>query len=54
MQFYHWALPINLLDGDRIDAFAGEHSVQFIRNQDPATFTITSTHTDKNPYQSQR
>lgn len=43
-------LPVNLLDGDRVDAFAGDHSVQFIRNQDPGYFYRNLTpHMSKNP-----
>jgi NAD+ kinase len=43
-------LPINLQDGDRVDAFAGEHTVQFIRIQDPGYFYRNLTpHMSQNP-----
>ena len=42
--------PIILEDGDRIEAFASEHSVQFIRFQDPGYFYRNLTpHMNQNP-----
>jgi NAD+ kinase len=42
--------PINLLDGDRVDARASEHSVTFIRFQDPGYFYRNLTpHMNQNP-----
>jgi len=42
--------PINLLDGDRVDACASEHSVHFIRFQDPGYFYRNLTpHMNQNP-----
>lgn len=42
--------PIPLEDGDRIDAFASEHSVQFVRFQDPGYFYRNLTqHMSQNP-----
>ena len=41
---------VDLLDGDRIDAFASKHSVQFIRFQDPGYFYRNLTpHMSQNP-----
>jgi NAD+ kinase len=43
-------VPIGLADGDRIDAHASEHSVQFVRFQDPGYFYRNLTpHMSKNP-----
>lgn len=43
-------LPIGLADGDRIDAFAGEHTACFIRFQDPGYFYRNLTpHMSNNP-----
>lgn len=43
-------IPINLLDGDRIDAFASEHTAHFIRVQDPGYFYRNLTpHMSQNP-----
>lgn len=43
-------MPINLVDGDRVDARASEHTVRFVRFQDPAYFyrNLTS-HMNQNP-----
>lgn len=42
--------PINLLDGDRVEANAGSHSVKFIRFQDPGYFYRNLTpHMNQNP-----
>jgi NAD+ kinase len=42
--------PVELQDGDRIDAFAGEHTLKFVRFQDPGYFyrNLTS-HMNQNP-----
>lgn len=42
--------PVGVADGDRVDAFASEHTVQFVRFQDPAYFyrNLTS-HMNQNP-----
>lgn len=43
-------VPIGLADGDRIDAFAGEHTARFIRFQDPGYFYRNLTpHMSNNP-----
>jgi NAD+ kinase len=42
--------PVEMKDGDRIDAYASEHSVQFIRFQDPGYFYRNLTpHMNQNP-----
>jgi len=42
--------PIDLLDGDRVDAYASEHSIRFIRFQDPGYFYRNLTpHMNQNP-----
>lgn len=42
--------PIGLEDGDRIQAFAGEHTAQFVRFQDPGYFYRNLTpHMSQNP-----
>lgn len=42
--------PIELADGDRIDAYASKHSVKFIRFQDPGYFYRNLTlHMSQNP-----
>jgi NAD+ kinase len=42
--------PIELLDGDRVEAYAGEHMVQFLRFQDPGYFYRNLTpHMSQNP-----
>lgn len=42
--------PIDLEDGDRIQAYAGEHTVQFVRFQDPGYFYRNLTpHMSQNP-----
>lgn len=42
--------PIELMDGDQINAFASQHSVQFIRFQDPGYFYRNLTpHMSQNP-----
>lgn len=42
--------PCDMLDGDRVEAYAGEHSVQFIRFQDPGYFYRNLTpHMSQNP-----
>ena len=42
--------PIDLVDGDRVDACASEHSVNFIRFQDPGYFYRNLTpHMNQNP-----
>lgn len=42
--------PIGLTDDDRVDAFAGDHTVKFVRFQDPGYFyrNLTS-HMNQNP-----
>lgn len=42
--------PISMADGDRVDAFASDHTVQFVRFQDPGYFyrNLTS-HMNHNP-----
>jgi NAD+ kinase len=43
-------LPVELNDGDRVDAHAGEHAVQFVRFQDPGYFYRNLTpHMNQNP-----
>lgn len=43
-------VPIGLADGDRVDAYASEHSVQFLRFQDPDYFYRNLTpHMSRNP-----
>jgi NAD+ kinase len=43
-------VPVNLDDGDRVEARASEHSVQFIRFQDPGYFYRNLTpHMNQNP-----
>jgi len=43
-------LPVELEDGDRVDACASEHSAQFIRFQDPGYFFRNLTlHMSQNP-----
>lgn len=42
--------PVNLLDGDRVDAYASGHSVKFLRIQDPGYFYRNLTpHMSQNP-----
>lgn len=42
--------PVSLLDGDRVDVYASEHTVQFIRLQDPGYFYRNLTpHMSQNP-----
>jgi NAD+ kinase len=42
--------PISLIDGDRVNAYASEHSVRFIRFQDPGYFYRNLTpHMNQNP-----
>jgi NAD+ kinase len=43
-------IPVELKDGDRVDVFAGEHTLKFVRFQDPSYFyrNLTS-HMNKNP-----
>ena len=42
--------PINLLDGDQVNACASEYSVNFIRFQDPGYFYRNLTpHMNQNP-----
>ncbi len=42
--------PIALIDGDRVNAYASEHSVRFIRFQDPGYFYRNLTpHMNQNP-----
>lgn len=42
--------PIELLDGDRVEAFASEHTVRFLRFQDPGYFYRNLTpHMGQNP-----
>jgi NAD+ kinase len=42
--------PIDLEDGDRVDAFASEHTVKFLRFQDPGYFYRNLTpHMSQNP-----
>lgn len=43
-------VPINLADGDRVDVHASDHTVQFIRFQDPGYFYRNLTpHMNQNP-----
>jgi NAD+ kinase len=43
-------VPIGLADGDRVDARASEHTVQFVRFQDPGYFYRNLTpHMEQNP-----
>ena len=43
-------VPIGLADGDRVDVFASEHTVRFIRFQDPGYFYRNLTpHMNQNP-----
>ncbi len=43
-------VPIGLADGDRVDAFASEHHVRFVRFQDPGYFYRNLTpHMSQNP-----
>lgn len=43
-------IPVSMADGDRVDAFASDHTIQFIRFQDPGYFyrNLTS-HMNQNP-----
>ena len=42
--------PIDLLDGDRVDAYASEYSIRFVRFQDPGYFYRNLTpHMNQNP-----
>jgi len=42
--------PIDLADGDRVEAYASEHTVQFLRFQDPGYFYRNLTpHMSQNP-----
>ena len=42
--------PISLVDGDRVEAYASEHTVQFVRFQDPGYFYRNLTpHMNQNP-----
>jgi NAD+ kinase len=43
-------IPVELEDGDRVDAYAGEHTLKFVRFQDPGYFyrNLTS-HMNQNP-----
>ncbi len=42
--------PINLVDGDRVNVHASDHTVQFIRFQDPGYFYRNLTpHMNQNP-----
>lgn len=42
--------PVNMADQDRVEAYAGSHSVKFIRFQDPGYFYRNLTpHMDQNP-----
>jgi NAD+ kinase len=43
-------IPVELQDGDRVDAFAGEHTLKFVRFQDPGYFYRNlTTHMNQNP-----
>ncbi len=43
-------LPVELEDGDRVDAYASDHSAQFVRFQDPGYFFRNLTlHMSQNP-----
>lgn len=43
-------IPINLLDGDQVDAFASDQTVQFVKVQDPGYFYRNLTpHMSQNP-----
>jgi NAD+ kinase len=43
-------VPIGLADGDRVDAYASKHTVQFVRFQDPGYFYRNLTpHMSQNP-----
>lgn len=43
-------VPIGLADGDRVDAYASEHTVRFVRFQDPGYFYRNLTpHMSQNP-----
>ena len=43
-------IPVELQDGDRVDAFAGEHTLKFVRFQDPGYFYRNLTaHMNQNP-----
>jgi NAD+ kinase len=43
-------VPIGLADGDRVDTRASEHTVQFVRFQDPGYFYRNLTpHMEQNP-----
>jgi len=43
-------VPIELADGDRVDVFASEHTVRFLRFQDPGYFYRNLTpHMNQNP-----
>lgn len=43
-------VPINLANGDRVDVYASEHTVQFLRFQDPGYFYRNLTpHMSNNP-----
>lgn len=42
--------PITVLKGDRVDVYAGDHSVQFVRFQDPGYFYRNlMSHMEQNP-----
>lgn len=42
--------PVEMSDGDRVEAFAGEHTVHFVRFQDPGYFYRNLTpHMSQNP-----
>lgn len=42
--------PVNMADGDRVEAHAGEHNVHFVRFQDPGYFYRNLTpHMNQNP-----
>ncbi|MEJ2302400.1 MAG: NAD(+)/NADH kinase [Anaerolineales bacterium] len=42
--------PVKLIDGDRVEAYAGDHTVQFVRFQDPGYFYRNLTpHMSQNP-----
>jgi NAD+ kinase len=43
-------IPVELEDGDRVDAYAGEHTLKFVRFQDPGYFYRNLTlHMNQNP-----
>jgi NAD+ kinase len=43
-------LPIRIYDTDRVDAYAGQHTVKFVRFQDPGYFYRNLTpHMNQNP-----